>query len=271
MNKNVLKLKKAVHSFLREMRSDPYKLPYMGDKFYCPMCNTGINHFNPIEYKLIEMADRNQMIYPMFSFETMNMFSYSCPRCHANDRDRLYALYFQKKFAGVPAGTKFNLLDIAPSIMSGYLKKSPYINYRSADLFNPADDKVDITDMHIYEDGRFDIFVCSHVLEHVKEDVKAMKELHRVLKPGGWGIAMVPITNAIEETFEDDKITSESDKWKYFGQDDHVRMYSKKGFVTNLEKAGFKVNQFGIDYFGKEVFERHGIHPRSILYIVSKS
>jgi hypothetical protein len=49
-----------------------------------------------------------------------------------------------------------------------------------------------------------------------------------------------------------------------------VRMYSKKGFVTNLEKAGFKVNQYGTDYFGKEVFERNGIHPRSILYIVSK-
>jgi predicted SAM-dependent methyltransferase len=97
-----------------------------------------------------------------------------------------------------------------------------------------------------------------------------MKELHRVLKPGGWGIAMVPITNAIEETYENDSITTDADRWKYFGQDDHVRMYSKKGFVGNLEKAGFKVDQLGIDYFGSNVFERHGIHPRSILYIVSK-
>jgi SAM-dependent methyltransferase len=270
MNKNVLRIKKAVHSFLREMRSDPYKLHYMGDAHYCPICKTGVNQFNTIEYKLIEMADKYQMVYPMFSFETMNMFGYSCPRCYANDRDRLYALYIEKKFANVPEGTKYNLLDIAPSLLSGYLRKLPYLNYRSADLYNPADDKVDITDMNIYEDGRFDVFVCSHVLEHIKDDIKAMKELHRVLKPGGWGIAMVPITNAIEETYENDSITTDADRWKYFGQDDHVRMYSKKGFVGNLEKAGFKVDQLGIDYFGSNVFERHGIHPRSILYIVSK-
>ena len=269
MSKNVLRIKKAVHSFLKELRSDPHKLPYMGDKHFCPICKTGINHFRTIDYHLIEPADRYQMVYPMFSFETMNMFAYSCPRCYSNDRDRLYALYIEKRLANTPEGTKYNLLDIAPSLLSGYLRAMPQINYRSADLYNPADDKVDITDMNIYENGRFDIFICSHVLEHIKDDIKAMCELRRVLKPGGWGIAMVPITNAIEETYENDAITTDADRWKYFGQDDHVRMYSKRGFVGNLEKAGFKVDQLGLEYFGREVFDRHGNHPRSILYIVS--
>lgn len=271
MNKNVLRFKKAVHSFLKEMRSDPYKLPYMGDTFTCSVCGTGLAYFNPIDPALLEMADKHQLAYPMFSFETINLFKYSCPRCCASDRDRLYALYFKKRLDGTPGDKKYNLLDIAPSALQYMLKKWPCINYRSADLYNPtADDKVDITDMKIYEDGRFDIFLCSHVLEHVKEDIKAMRELYRVLKPGGWGIAMVPINTSIEDTFEDDSIVTEADKWKYYGQDDHVRMYSKKGFVKNLESVGFKVNQFGADYFGKDVFEKHGIHPRSVLYIVEK-
>ncbi|MCF8450868.1 MAG: class I SAM-dependent methyltransferase [Taibaiella sp.] len=271
MNKNVLRFKKAVHSFLKEMKSDPYKLPYMGDNYHCPVCKTNLAYFKPIDFELLEMADKYQSVYPMFSFETINMFKYSCPRCYASDRDRMYALYIEKRLGNTPAGTKYNLLDIAPSELKVLLKTLPYINYRSADLNNPrADDKVDITDMNIYENSRFDIFVCSHVLEHVKDDIKAMKELHRVLKPGGWGIAMVPINTSIEETFEDDNIVTDGDRWKYYGQDDHVRMYSKKGFINNLQQAGFKVNLFGVDYFGAAQFERHGIHARSVLYIVEK-
>ncbi|MES2701151.1 MAG: methyltransferase domain-containing protein [Bacteroidota bacterium] len=271
MNKNVLRLKKAVYHFLKELRSDPYKLPYMGDKYLCPLCNTGLEHFLPMDADMLAENEKYGSVYPMFSFETINMFKYSCPRCYSSDRDRLYALYFEEQLKKAPAGKKYDLLDIAPSALRPYLKKKEAINYRSCDLFNPdVDDKIDITDMKPYADGRFDIFVCSHVLEHVPDDKKAMRELYRVLKPGGWGVAMVPINLSIEETFQDDSLTSVADKWKYYGQDDHVRMYSKKGFVTSLQAAGFKVNQYGIEHFGGEQFEKCGIHPRSILYIVEK-
>lgn len=272
MNKNVLRLKKAVYYFLKELRSDPYKLPYMGDKYLCPLCNTGLEYFNPIDPAILEAADKYESVYPMFSFETANLFKYSCPRCSSSDRDRLYALYFEERLANAPAGRVYNVLDIAPSALRTYLKGRPDINYRSCDLFyEDVDDRgVDITDMKQYTDGQFDIFVCSHVLEHVKKDGKAMRELRRVLKPDGWGIAMVPINLSIEETFEDDSITSDADRWKYYGQDDHVRMYSRKGFVSSLENAGFKVNQLGIDHFGEAMFHKCGIHPRSVLYIVEQ-
>lgn len=271
MNKNVLRVKRAVHFFLKELKSDPTRLPHMGDKHYCPLCRHNIAYFNHIPFELLEMADKYQSPYPMFSFETINIFKYTCPACGANDRDRLFVMYIEKRLKDTPAGKKYNLLDIAPSRLRNYLKGRGDINYRSCDLYcEDVDDMLDITDMSLYEDNRFDIFVCSHVLEHVKDDKKAMRELYRVLKPGGWGIAMVPINTSIEETFEDDNITSVADKWKYYGQDDHVRMYSKKGFVRNLEEAGFKVNQLGIDYFGSAEFEKCGIHPRSVLYIVEK-
>ena len=65
-------------------------------------------------------------------------------------------------------------------------------------------------------------------------------------------------------------IFSGNDRWKHFGQNDHVRMYSKTGFITKLQSVGFTVHQLDISYFGANVFERNGIHPRSILYIVCK-
>ncbi|GAA4459549.1 class I SAM-dependent methyltransferase [Nemorincola caseinilytica] len=268
-NKNVLRLKKAIHSFNKQLRSDPHHLAYMGNKYHCPVCRTGLSYFNPMSSEYLQMLDDSQHVFSLFAYETINILRYQCPRCYASDRDRLYALYIEKRL-GTNCQSRYNMLDIAPTeALESYLRASSCINYRSADLFNPkADDKVDITDMNIYTDGRFDIFICSHVLEHVPDDNKAMRELRRVLKPGGWGIAMVPICLAIEETLQDDKIQTDIDRWKYYGQNDHVRAYSKKGFVTNLKNAGFKVNELGINDFGKEQFERCGIHPRSVLYIV---
>jgi predicted SAM-dependent methyltransferase len=207
----------------------------------------------------------------MFSGETANILNYGCPACNASDRDRLYALYFNKFLEKADKAKKYNLLEMAPSSLRIFLKRQPNINYRCSDLYmKDVDDVVDITDMKLYENGRFDIFVCSHILEHVKDDRKAVSELYRILKPGGWGIAMVPIVTTIEETLEDDKIVSEADRWKYYGQNDHVRQYSRKGFVRRLEEGGFKVRLLGVDFFGKELFEKSGVHKRSVLYIVEK-
>jgi len=140
------------------------------------------------------------------------------------------------------------------------------------DLFMAGvDDKVvDITNMSIYADNRFHLIVCSHVLEHIEDDRKAMAELYRVLNPAGFAIVMVPINLWLKEDFEDPVKTTEAERWRYFGQNDHVRVYSKAGFVGKLTAVGFKVAQLGIDYFGAEVFERNGIHPRSVLYIARK-
>jgi ubiquinone/menaquinone biosynthesis C-methylase UbiE len=121
-----------------------------------------------------------------------------------------------------------------------------------------------------YVDNCFDMILCSHVLEHVDDDRKAMSELFRILKPSGFGIIMVPIDINLKEDFENPEYKTEAERWKYFGQNDHVRLYSKNGFATKLIQTGFKVNQLGIDYFGADVFEKNGIHPRSVLYVVEK-
>jgi SAM-dependent methyltransferase len=163
------------------------------------------------------------------------------------------------------------MLDIAPATpLMQFMQKDQNISYRSADLYmQGVTDRVDVTDMSTYPDGSFDFFICSHVLEHVDNDSKAIQELARVLAPSGEGIVMVPIVLSLSKTHYDPKITLEADRWKYFGQGDHVRAYSKVGFKAELNKAFF-VHEYGVDEMGAEVFKRHGISLNSVLYVVTK-
>ena len=103
------------------------------------------------------------------------------------------------------------------------------------------------------------------------KDLKAMKELYRITKKKGIGICLVPIMLSLKNSNENKKyLHSEHLRWKYFGQDDHVRMYSKNDFIQRLSVAGFKVNEYGSDYFGDDTFTRNAIDFKSVLYVVEK-
>lgn len=253
-------------------RLNKYRPDYFGDKYECPLCNTKLARFLPLPIYYFREMYENQFVHSIFQTETLNIENYLCPVCNCSDRDRLYYLYIVSFLQKIDKSQRYRLLEIAPaSQLRKVLQQNEQIEYRCADLFmENVDDKVDITDMNIYPDESFDIFVCSHVLEHINDDVKAMRELHRILKPNGWGIAMVPISLGLQNNYENPNITSESERWKYFGQNDHVRMYSKQGFINRLSKVGFQVEQLGVDFFGREAFERYGIHSRSVLYVVKK-
>jgi SAM-dependent methyltransferase len=200
----------------------------------------------------------------------MNLQHYLCSKCFSPDRDRLYALYFKNYLSA--AGSKIHMLDIAPAgALRNFIKKQTNVLYRSMDLMmDNVDDRLDITDMHTYNNGQFDFFICSHVLEHIPDDVQAMRELYRVTKKGGQGIVMVPINLALEETLEDPSCNDTAYRWKYFFQDDHVRMYAKQDFVQRLCSARFTVNQLDQQFFTEAVFLKNAIHPTSVLYIVEK-
>ena len=240
-------------------------------RLFCPVCCQKISSFKRLPSMYEQKHDEVGYIHPVYQAETINRFDYSCPNCDASDRERLYALYFNNFYNNF--NRDISMLDIAPAIaLQSFIKKSfTNIEYRSVDLImKEVDDKADITDMKIYQNNTFDFFVCSHVLEHIENDRMAMQELFRILKPGGRGIAMVPIMLNLEEDYENPEITAPDDRWKHFGQDDHVRMYSKNGFIKKLKETGFSVSQFNIDSFGTELFKKCGIHKRSVLYVVGK-
>jgi SAM-dependent methyltransferase len=252
------------------------KVKAIGGTHHCPVCDSRVVDFQPLP----EFYEENQQKYG-FPFraeeaETCNRRGYLCPFCQASDRDRLYALYLQGYLTSLVTDSLFKIVDFAPSApLSCFLRKliarsGQDISYRTADLFaEGVDDRVDITKLS-YQNSEFDFFISSHILEHVSDDRKAILELYRILKPGGKGILMVPITLGIEKIDEDPTVVDEAERWRRFGQHDHVRLYSKNGFLERVREAGFEVSEYGSAFFGEELLTRTGITTQSVLYVVGK-
>jgi predicted SAM-dependent methyltransferase len=246
---------------------------YLGDAHRCPVCGTGLRAFKPIWKSFRRKNEQYGYVYPLTSLETFNMSAYSCPACDASDRERLYALFFGREFTALDRTRRYRLIEFAPSAaLRRWLRSHPFIEYRSADLFRQSvDDRIDITDMKTYADNSADMFLCSHVLEHVPADRKAMRELFRILKPGGFGIVMVPLVHGVDDTQESADVDTEALRWKYYGDGDHRRQYGMRDFLQRLTAAGFRVDRLGIEFFGADAFRAAGIAPDSILYVVRKA
>ncbi|MFN2532369.1 MAG: methyltransferase domain-containing protein [Pyrinomonadaceae bacterium] len=240
---------------------------------YCPVCNSRVDAFDPLPEYFAEYGRKYGWPYREEDAETCNINHYSCPFCGASDRERLYSLYLRDYLPNLKKKGSIDIVDFGPSEpFSRFIRSlSGKISYRTADLFaEGVDDRVDITEMRIYSDNQYDFFICSHVLEHVNDDRKALRELYRILKPGGKGILMVPIVVSLTEIDEDPSETDEGERWRRFGQGDHVRIYSKAGFIERVKEARFQIEELREHYFNSEVFARAGISSKSILYIVHK-
>ncbi|MGB5242727.1 MAG: methyltransferase domain-containing protein [Lutimonas sp.] len=160
------------------------------------------------------------------------------------ERHRLLWLYLKNETDFFTSSKK--VLHMAPEqCFLPLFKKMRNLDYTTADLYAPkVDVKADILALP-FDDNTFDLILCNHVLEHIKDDAKAMSELYRVMKPGGMGIFQIPQEIERETTFEDFSITSPEERAKHFGQYDHVRVYGRDYF-DRLRKAGFTVNE--VDY-----------------------
>lgn len=240
----------------------------------CPVCRSIFPNFLPLPTAYFQSASRLGVTYSFEDFETLNVGQYNCPNCFATDRDRLYALFVEHV---LKPSDGLRVLEIAPAEgLSRYLRALPGVQYRSADLFSPsAMDKVDIMNMSCYPDGMFDFIVCSHVLEHVRDDRLALRELWRVLAPGGQAILMVPILTTATDTDEDPDEKDPAQRERRFGQDDHVRMYARENFLARVSEAGFDVLAMDqatlVAASGQSsVFDQHGVSSRSVLYVGHK-
>ena len=169
-----------------------------------------------------------------------------CPRCLSLERHRLLWLYLERDRSELFT-TDNRVLHIAPErSLQKRLRALPKLDYLSGDLDSPlADMQLDVTDLS-FPDASFDVVICNHVLEHVPDDRKAMSELHRVLRPGGWAVLMVPDVEE-EATFEDPTAVTPEQRLALFGQDDHVRRYGRD-YVQRLESAGFRVSVEELDH-----------------------
>jgi SAM-dependent methyltransferase len=243
-----------------------HRIIFAGRK-HCNLCGSRVR-FRRVSRDFARALNGYGFAHSLDDFETLNHREYRCPVCSASDRDRLYKIFVDRFIK--PAG-KRRVLDFAPSQpLSEYLRSRSDFSYRSADLMMAGvDDVVDITDMPMYANGSFDLFICSHVLEHVSDDARALSELYRVSAPGGVGIVMVPI--APDGSFDEDtSVPDEGERWRRFAQGDHVRLYDRATFCSRMRRAGFDVDILDSKTFGRELFQRHGIAPSSVLYVARR-
>lgn len=144
------------------------------------------------------------------------------------------------------------------------------LDYTTTDLDSPlADIKADICNLP-FQDNSYDFILCNHVLEHIPDDTKAMKELYRVLSPGGTAILQIPQDLNREETFEDDAVTDPNERAKIFGQYDHVRIYGRD-FFQKLRDIGFIVEE--VNYtatLSSEEIEKYRLAKGEIIPVCRK-
>ena len=222
---------------------------FKGNQVQCTCCKTKLKRFQP--------------------YGKVNYREYAlCTWCLSLERHRLLWLYFERK---TELYTKeLSVLHFAPEHQfQEKLKAQPNINYLSCDLDMPtAMDKQDITQL-TYEDNRFDVIICNHVLEHIPDDKLAMSELFRVLKPGGYAILQTPMKKG--KTIEDITLNDPKEQERLFGQNDHVRVYGddKK---DRLEAVGFEVviDEFVRKDFTVEEQKYYGLMLNEDVWIANK-
>jgi predicted SAM-dependent methyltransferase len=240
-------------------------LVYIGNKFECPFCG---GHFRKLLPSGLNLSVLNNMKVVSGGYRLNSL----CPQCHSSDRERMVYLFIRNKTTLFQKTQKqLRILHVAPeNNLQQVLTSYAHFDYLCADLspsFTTV--KIDITNIQ-YEDNSFDVIICCHVFEHIQNDLRAMSELYRVLKHGGWAILQVPISLSLKNTYEDPMIMTPDDRKKAFGQSDHVRIYAQD-YKDRLEKVGFSVGIFNLaSEYGTSFADKYGLLKNENIYFCNK-
>lgn len=226
---------------------------YAGSTYKDPINGKTYRKFLPYGYSGI--AKRNNVLSP----GTMSL-----------ERHRLMWLYLQNQTDFFTRKAK--VLHIAPEqCFYKIFRAMDNLDYITGDYNSP------IADIHFdlhkapFDDNSFDIVFCNHVLEHVENAEVCMKELYRIMKPGGWGIFQVPIDITRQETYEDKSIVTPEDREIHYWQKDHVRLFGLD-YADKLRAAGFEVKED--DYanqFSDADAEYYRIPKHEVIYLCRKN
>jgi SAM-dependent methyltransferase len=164
----------------------------------------------------------------------------NCPGCDTRERCRLMWLFLRDQRPDLLGGSNA-ILQIAPDPgLERVFRSLRGIRYLSGDLYEPeAMVRLDLTRLDL-PDMCFDVVICIHVLAHISNDRKALREIWRVLRPGGVALIMTPVDTNSAVTYEDPSIIDHDARDKAFGEWDFVRKYGRD-FDERLTEAGFEV------------------------------
>jgi len=226
------------------------RIIFQGKRYTDPIDNSNYSRFLSYGYKRIR---KNAL----------------CPGTLSLERHRLLWLYLDNETNFLNSSLK--VLHVAPEqVFYKKFKKLKNWDYLTFDLNSPiADIKGDLTSTN-FKDESFDLIICNHVLEHIKDDKSALNEIYRVLKYNGTSILQVPINVRREKTFEDSTIKSKIQREKYFGQYDHVREYGLD-FKDRVEQSGFKVQMINYSKkISKDLIIKYGLMKNDLIPIAKK-
>ena len=189
-----------------------------------------------------------------------------CPNCLSFERYRLLSRWLLDE---TDFGQReIDVLDIAPIwAFQEFCRRFANVTYLSIDISSPMAMKhMDIRDLDLPDDF-FDVLVCYHVIEHIDDDMKALSELHRVMKPGAFAVIQVPVN--VPRTVEREELTTWQAK-RLLVYDCHLRAYGPD-FKDMLEAAGFEVDvSTFVKKFTSEEIKRYGLDRTEDLFICHK-
>ena len=235
-----------------------YLLP---PKCVCMLCGAKFHH-----YHIQGNASEAEKIHEM---AIMGPRRVVCPYCRSSDKNRWLWWVIENK-TEVLAGNR-RLLHFAPEGILEKRLRAVNNQYTTCDIVpGKGDEVVDMTKIQ-YSDNTFDYIIASMVLEHIPDEKAAIQEVLRVLKPNGKALLTVPVALDLERTLEDDSITSEKDRLRVFGQEDHVRLYGTDIVERWRQHGAACVDAVRPDmYFNEKQIMSMGIHPKYTVWMLSK-
>jgi SAM-dependent methyltransferase len=210
---------------------------FRGKGYTCNYCGAEYKKFVP-EYPGPDIAEPLE-VHSVVAGYGDNVF---CPNCLSKNRERLLKAVIAEY---LPISGK-KILHFSPERnLYRWLRQQAAVT--TVDLvpgfYRDIDSRIAIADATqlTFADSSFDIVIANHILEHIPDDKKAMREIYRVLGPQGVAILQVPYSETLAATIEEPDISDPDRQAARFGQKDHVRIYALRDYVQRLEAAGFRV------------------------------
>ena len=223
---------------------------YRGDKYFCPCCEQSFKTFLPMT---AGASNRDNVV---------------CPGCGVVERHRLLWLYLESQTTLLT--NPHQLLYLAPTdVLQEKLKQYKNISYLSADLESPLSmQHFDIMDIPITNNS-FSFIICSHILAHVKNHKKALKELYRILQPGGI-LILLDDYESRPKTLEYEEVKTPEERKIAYGQSDRWRLFGKD-FLSEITSLGFKLTKSDFaSSFTKEETIKYRIDKMEKIYSCKK-
>jgi SAM-dependent methyltransferase len=224
---------------------------WWGRSYHCPVCGWHTRSFRAIP------------VDPLFKER--------CTRCDSFARHRFLWLYLKNR-SNLFADRLKVLYFAAETCFSKRLSKLPHLEYTTADVgggYTPGMETLDLMAID-KPDHSYDVVIAIHVLEHVEDDARALREVFRILRPGGWAILNPHMDLSLERTFEDPTVTSPEERERLFHQADHYRVYGRD-IKERFEAAGFKVDADSyMDSLDRQTIEKCFLETPGVVFCCKK-